>query len=111
MNKVLRSMDGRARRLSEICGSARESCFQPRVNQSGWRAPAVFLILLPAVLFLISVDCRAQTAPLSNQAKPDQQSESQLLAALLEEVRRLRLALTENGLLQHRSNLLLARVR
>jgi uncharacterized phage infection (PIP) family protein YhgE len=68
-------------------------------------------MLVPVALLLMSVDSRAQKTSVSDQVKPDQQSELQLLGALLEEVRRLRLALTENGLLQHRSNLLLARVR
>jgi len=71
-----------------------------------YRATLLSLLLLSA-----SFVSDAQTPAQSGTSPRDGKEESQLLSILIDEVHNLRLTLEQNSLLQHRSNLLLARIR
>jgi hypothetical protein len=67
--------------------------------------------LLSLLLLSVSFISHAQTLAQSGSSPREGKAEPQLLSILIDEVHNLRLTLEQNSLLQHRSNLLLARIR
>jgi hypothetical protein len=67
--------------------------------------------LLSLLLLSVSFISDAQTPAQSGSSPREGKGEPQLLSILIDEVHNLRLTLEQNSLLQHRSNLLLARIR
>ena len=73
-------------------------------------------VLLPGLLisscFLDQAETRPQLQDPQTQTSPrERPDESKLLTILIDEVHQLRLALEQNNVLQHHSNVLIARVR
>jgi hypothetical protein len=67
--------------------------------------------VLVSLLFFSASLIKGQTSTQSASSPRERRDETQLLSALIDEVRKLRLTLEQNSALQHRSNLLLARIR
>jgi hypothetical protein len=68
-------------------------------------------VLVSLLFFSASLISKAQTSTQPAGTPREPKEETQLLSALIDEVKKLRLTLEQNSLLQHRSNLLLARIR
>ena len=68
-------------------------------------------VLISLFFFSASLISKAQTSTQPAGTPRDRQEETQLLGVLIDEVRKLRLTLEQNSALQHRSSLLLARIR
>lgn len=67
--------------------------------------------LVSLLFFSASLISKAQTSTQPAGTPRERQEETQLLGVLIDEVRKLRFTLEQNSVLQHRSNLLLARIR